>query len=186
MSCVVIFSDILICMSTVYIFRGAPSSGKNTIANAFIQKLSGKVAYIELDKFRWEFHWLNRNVSEITDTEHILAYQNYISVLENYLRDGSYTIVTQGSFSWSVPGPNGNIQDILCLCKKYNQKHYPILLHAKKEVLWERNVQREYAVPREEFEELYHFVMQERSDVEIAIDVGENSVENVVQKLLSL
>ena len=173
-------------MSNVYVFRGSPSSGKGTITEAFIKELRGKVAYIELDKFRWGFHLLNRSIPEISEDEHHLAYKNYLSVLENYLKNGAYTIVTEGLFSWDTDGPHGNTQDIIKLCQKHNRTYFPILLFADKEILWERNGQREYSVPKEEFDGLYDFVMQKCSDDETAIDVGAMSVDESVQKILSL
>lgn len=167
-------------MKKIFIFRGSPSSGKGTITEPFMKTLSGRLAYLELDKFRWGFHLKNRTVPDITEDEHQLAYENYLSVLENYLKNGTYTIVTEGLFSWDTPGPHGNMQDILKLCEQYECKAYPILLYAEKQVLWERNVKRPYAVPEEEFNTLYDFVMQKRSDKEIAINVGELSVEETV------
>jgi len=100
-------------MRKIFIFRGSPSSGKGTITEAFMKKLGGRLAYIELDKFRWGFHLRNRTVPDIADDEHQLAYENYLAVLENYLKNGTYTIVTEGLFSWDTPGPHGNMQDIL-------------------------------------------------------------------------
>ncbi|MFP4022545.1 MAG: AAA family ATPase [Candidatus Paceibacterota bacterium] len=173
-------------MKKIYIFRGPPSSGKGTITEVFLKTLDGKVAYIELDVFRWGFHLKNRAVPDVTIDEHELAYQNYLSVLENYLKNGSYTIVTEGLFSWSTPSPHGNMQDILTMCKKYGYSAHPILLFADKELLWERNTKREYFVPRQEFDELYDFVMQEKSDTETVIDVGNSSVEETVAKLRTL
>ncbi len=173
-------------MGKVYIFRGSPSSGKGTITKSFIARLTGKVAYIELDKFRWGFHLLNRSIPEISNEEHQLAYQNYLSVLENYLSDGTYTIVTEGLFSWETPGPHGNMKEVIGLCEKHNQTYHPVLLFADKAVLWERNTKREYSVPREEFDELYDYVMKKRSDDEIAYNVGELTVDETTQKLLAL
>ena len=173
-------------MKEIFIFRGSPSSGKGTITEAFIKRLKGKVVYIELDKFRWGFHLQNRTVPDITLDEHELAYQNYLSVLENYLKNGSYTIVTEGLFSWNSPGPHGNMQDIFMLCEKYNYTPHPILLYADKELLWERNTKRKYSVPRQEFDELYNFVMQQQSDKETAIDVGRLAVEETIAKLGTL
>jgi len=170
-------------MKDIYIFRGSPSSGKGTITEAFLKTLKGKVVYIELDTFRWGFHLQNRTVPDVTIDEHTLAYQNYLSVLENYLKNGTYTIVTEGLFSWNKPGPHGNMQDILTLCTKYDYTPHPILLSADKELLWERNTEREYSVPRQEFDELYDFVMHEKSDTETVIDVGKSTVNETVSTL---
>ncbi len=89
----------------IYIFRGSPASGKGTITEEFIKQLDGKIAFLELDNFRWGFHLKNRVVADIGQKEHLLAYKNFLSVLEYYLSDGSYTLVIEGLFSWRVAGP---------------------------------------------------------------------------------
>ena len=99
------------------------------------------------------------------------------------IKNGTYTIVTEGLFSWNKPGPHGNMQDILTLCTKYDYTPHPILLSADKELLWERNTEREYSVPRQEFDELYDFVMHEKSDTETVIDVGKSTVNETVSTL---
>jgi len=167
----------------IFIFRGAPASGKGTITKEFIPKVPGKVAYLELDMFRWNIHLCDREISEVTKSEHRLGYKNYLSVLENYLDDGGYTIVTEGLFAWNDDGPHGSISDILTLSDRYNVKAHPILLYADYEVLWRRNQQREYSVPKNEFDELHEYVMNEQSEEEIKLDVGKLSVKESVHKL---
>lgn len=159
-------------MKKIYIFRGSPASGKGTITKEFLKLIPGKVVFLELDKFRWGIHLVNRKISEVVIEEHELAYKNYLSVLENYLKDGSYTIVTEGLFSWNTPSAHGNMQDIIKLCEEYNYSYKSILLFADYQTLWERNLEREYSVPENEFNELHHHVMQEQSDIEIKINVG--------------
>ncbi len=167
----------------IYIFRGSPASGKGTITDEFIKQVPGKVALLELDKFRWGFHFKNRKITDITEDDHQLAYNNFLSVLENYLNNGDYTIVIEGLFSWDTLGAHGNMQDLLKLANKYDYQSIPILLHASKDILWERNKKRDYSVPKEEFDELYSYVMKETSDQEIKIDVGRYSVSETVSEL---
>ena len=145
-----------------------------------MKKIPGKVVYLEEDKFRWGFHLINRTVPDVSDDEHFLAYKNYLSVLENYLENGTYTIVTEGLFSWSTEGPHGCMQDILKLSEQYSFETYPILLYGDYEILWERNNKREYSVPEEEFKMLYSYVADEQSPTEIKIDVGVNNIESSV------
>lgn len=171
-------------MKKIYIFRGAPASGKGTITEAFMQKLPGKVAFLELDKFRWGFHRVNRSVFEVTEEEHALAYKNYLAMLENYLADGNYTIVTEGLFSSNTPSPHGNLEDVMSLVAKYDYEPVPILLYAPYDVLWDRNQKREYSVPEEEFKQLYDHVMQAESLEEHKIDVAQTSVDEAVAQLL--
>lgn len=170
-------------MKKIYIFRGSPASGKGTITEQFTKLLKCPVAFLELDKFRWGFHLVNREIPEITDEEHSLAYKNYLSVLENYLQNGMHTIVTEGLFSWNTNGPHGNMQDIINLSKKYNYKYYPILLYADYDILWKRNQERKYSVPEDEFKMLYDYVMKDQSGDEIKVNVGENTIEQSVEQL---
>ncbi|MCA9350938.1 hypothetical protein KC874_04585 [Candidatus Saccharibacteria bacterium] len=167
----------------IYIFRGSPASGKGTITEEFIKQLDGKIAFLELDNFRWGFHLKNRVVADIGQKEHLLAYKNFLSVLENYLSDGSYTLVIEGLFSWRVAGPHGNMQDIISLATKYNYNYYPILLYADFETLWNRNLQRDYSVPIDEFKQLYSYVMDAQSEEEIKINVDDKSVQESVDIL---
>jgi predicted kinase len=173
-------------MKQVYIFRCSPASGKSTLAKEFAKLIPGKVAFLELDTFRWGFHLVNRDITEVAVTEHQLAYSNYLSVLENYLADGRYTIVTEGLFSWNAESPHGSTKDIIALCEKYSRTYQSIVLSASPETLWHRNSEREYSVPKEEFEELYNHVTHEVSDTEFLLDVDSNSVGDSVQILSSL
>jgi predicted kinase len=173
-------------MKKAFIFRGAPASGKGTITKEFLKLIPGKVAFLELDTFRWEFHAVNQDVIAITNDDHQMAYKNYLSVLENYLKDGSYTIVTEGLFSWNTASPHGNVQDIISLCKQYGYEYQSIVLSADQEILWERNLAREYVVPEEEFGALYSHVMEEVDASELTIDVEKNSVSESVGILQSL
>jgi len=173
-------------MKKIFIFRGSPASGKGTVTKEFLKLIPDKVAFLELDKFRWGFHLVNRQVSDVSVEEHQLAYDNYLSVLENYIKNGEYTIVTEGLFSWSTASPHGNMQDLISLCEKYDCSYQCILLSADREILWRRNLDREYSVPEDEFEELYSHVMQEVSDSEFIIDVGDNSVVESVEILKDL
>jgi predicted kinase len=176
-------NNILIMHKKIFIFRGSPASGKGTITQELIKQIPGKIALLELDKFRWSFHLVNRAVPDVTYDEHTLAYNNLLSVLENYLKDGSYTIIVEGLFSWNTPGPHGNMQDILNLCAKQDYKPVPILLYADKEILWERNLNRKYSVPKIEFNELYDYVMNDTSDHELKIDVSINDVVSTIEIL---
>lgn len=167
----------------IFMFRGAPASGKGTITKEFIKILPDKVAFLELDMFRWGFHLNNRTIPEITTEEHELAYANFLSVLENYLRTSSYTMVVEGLFSWSKPGPHGNMQDLLGLSDKYNCSSVPVLLYADKSILWQRNQDRDYSVPKDEFDELYSYVMEESSSDELQINVGKCDVSEIIETL---
>lgn len=166
-----------------YVFRGSSASGKGTIVKEFVKELPGKVAVLELDTFRWGFHLWNRTVADVTPEEHAFAYQHFLSSLELYCKNGNYTLVVEGLFSWDTPGPHGDMQDIIAIFKKYNVDHRLFLLYGDYEVLEERNAKRDYVVPQPEFKELYEYVMQKTSDEETHINVGEQSVPEIVQSL---
>lgn len=166
-----------------YIFRGAPASGKGTISHEFIKKLTGKVAYLELDALRWGFHLVNRKVEDIGEDEHQLSYENFLSLLENYCRNGSYTLVIEGLFSWDTPSPHGNIQDLLAILEHYNFKTYIFYLKADIKTLWQRNLKREYSVPEKEFNSLYKHITQKVGNSEIVIDTSHMQIDEVLKTL---
>lgn len=168
---------------TVYVFRGAPSSGKGTLTKEFIKLLSGKVAYIELDQFRWGYHLTNRQVVDVSEEEHKFAYENFLQMLDNYCSNGNYTIVCEGLFSWREHGAHGNMNDLVNIFKKHNFNFKLFCLEASKEVLWDRNTKRKYTVPKEEFDQLFDYVGSSEADKETIIDVENNSVEESVKIL---
>ncbi len=168
---------------TAYIFRGAPASGKGTLTKEFMKLLPDKVVYLELDALRWGFHLINRDVHDIEEEEHHLSYQNFLSLLENYCKNGQYTIVIEGLFSWDVPSAHGNMQDILSILNQYQYENKLFYLQADYETLWERNTKRDYQVPLEEFNKLHHHVTQKVSDSEIVIDVQNRTVEECIKEL---
>lgn len=169
-----------------YIFRGAPASGKGTITKLFMQNLPGKVALLELDTFRWEFHSHIRKIQDITDEEHRFAYENFLLMLERYCQNGQYTLVIEGLFSWDTDSPHGNMQDILKILHTYKFTCFPFVLSAGEESLWKRNEEREYVVPRKEFDALYHNVMHKIGEEERVIDVTNHTPEETLKAIQSV
>lgn len=169
-------------MKTAYVFRGSPASGKGTLTKEFIKLLPGKVARLELDQFRWDFHLYNRKPSEVTNEEHLFAYQNFLVMLNQYCASGNYTLVLEGLFSANKPGPHGNVADIVAILKKYHFEYKNILLYADYDVLWQRNLKREYVVPEYEFKDLYSYVTDGESEDEHRVNVS-GSVEETVMAL---
>jgi predicted kinase len=169
---------------TAYVLRGSPASGKTTVTELLVQRIPGRVATVELDTFRWNFHLRPRAVPEVTEDEHRLAYVNFLSVLENYCGNGSYTMIVEGLFSWHKPSAHGNMCDILECLSRHNFRTRLVRLEAPLEVLWDRNSRRNYVVPRTEFEDLYWNVMEKTGESEEKIDVSEITPEAVVRKIL--
>jgi tRNA uridine 5-carbamoylmethylation protein Kti12 len=163
-----------------YVFRGAPASGKGTITKELIKLIPSKVAYLELDEFRWGFHLNNRKIEDITEDEHKLAYDNFLSVLENYCKNGNYNLVIEGLFSWKEHGVNGNMDDIVGILEKYNFDYTTFFLKADLNTLWERNSNRKHIVPADEFRGLYDYVGVFEVGKETLVDVNKNSLNETL------
>src|SRR5687768_9113190 len=124
----------------VYIFRGAPASGKGTLLPRFCESLPKPIALIEQDKFRWGFHLIARNVPDVSDAEHIFAHQNTLLIFEQYLKNGSYTIVIEGLFTWNdASSSQGSAKQFMELAKKYGCPCQNFVLQADKAELIRRN-----------------------------------------------
>lgn len=165
----------------VYIFRGAPASGKGTLLPKFCGLLPQPVALIEQDKFRWEIHLIGRRVPDISDTEHQLAHQNTVLIYEQYLKNGNYTIVIEGLFTWDDrTSSQGNAKELVELARQYGHPYKSFVLRAEKAELLERNALRNYAVPPEEFETLYDNIYRVIDPEEVVIDSSNQSVEQTL------
>lgn len=168
----------------VYIFRGAPASGKGTVVPAFCETLPDKVALIEQDKLRWGFHLIGRSVQDIEDEEHRLAYENTKLIFEQYLRTGKYTIVLEGLFTWDdKASAQGCVKDLLKIAQKYETEVKSIVLKADKKELLKRNAERKYIVPTSEFEILYQNIYKNVSSSELLIDSTGRTKEETLKEL---
>jgi predicted kinase len=155
----------------VYIFRGAPATGKGTIVPEFCKLLPKPVACIEQDKLRWSFHLIGRSVAEVDDSEHILANKNVELLYEQYLKDGRYTIVLEGLFTWNDNlSSQGSVVRLKELATRYGFEVESIVLKANKQELLERNAVRPYVVPTEEFDMLYENIYKTINKSEHIID----------------
>ncbi len=155
----------------VYIFRGAPASGKGTIVPEFAKKLPKPVALIEQDKLRWEFHLIGRKIEEVDDEEHRFAFENTLLIYEQYLKRHKYTIILEGLFTWDDKNASqGNVRQLAELAMRYDLPWTSIVLVADKEELLKRNSAREYAVPSGEFNMLYEKIYTMIDPSEIVIN----------------
>lgn len=166
-----------------YIFRGSPASGKGTITELLIKEFTSKTALLELDTFRWGFHYTNRKIADISNDEHAFAFNNLLSLLDNYSKNGQYNLIIEGLFSWSEHCPHGTMQKVIEVLNRNNFKYKMFLLSGELETLLDRNAKREYSVPREEFQELYDYVMEEKRPKEIIIDVTHKNPQETLQEI---
>jgi predicted kinase len=168
----------------VYIFRGAPASGKGTIVSEFCKVLPQPVALIEQDKFRWGVHLIGRNVPDVKDQEHALAHRNTVLIYEQYLRDGQYNIVLEGLFTWdNATSSQGNVRELIELAKRYGYPCQSIVLKADKAELLRRNAKRQYSVPQDEFDTLYANVYNRVDSSELVIDSTNQKVDETLRRL---
>jgi predicted kinase len=172
---------------TVYIFRGAPATGKGTVIPKFCEQLPKPVAFISQDVLRWDFHLIGRKVSEVTDDEHVFANKNTEILYEQYLKDGRYTIVVEGLYTWDDESSSqGSAKRLTELAKRYGFKVKNIVLKADKEELLARNAAREYAVPLDEFNALYDNVYGTIDASEIVINSTGQTPEETIASLQSV
>lgn len=171
----------------VYIIRGAPASGKGTLASEFAKLLPMPVALIEQDKLRWGFHLIGRTVADITKDEHELANQNTTLLYEQYLKAGKYNIVVEGLFTWdNQDSSEGNVSELIGLAQKYGFGCTSIVLRADKAELLRRNAARKYTVPMNEFNELYNGVYSKIDLSEIVVDSTNQTPEATLGSLKKL
>jgi len=171
----------------VYIFRGAPASGKGTVISEFCKMLPRPIAFISQDVFRWNFHLIGRSVPEITNDDHILANKNAEMVFEQYLKNGKYTIVIEGLYTWNDEhSAQGSAHMLTELAKKYGFRVVNVFLQADKEVLLTRNEYRTYSVPLAEFNTLYDNIYKSIDRSEIIIDSTNMSIEATIDALATI
>jgi predicted kinase len=172
---------------TVYIFRGAPATGKGTVVPEFCKLLPKPVALIEQDALRWNFHLIGRKVSEVTDEEHVLANKNTEMLYEQYLKNGKYTVVVEGLFTWdNEASSQGSAKKLAEIARNYGFDVVNVVLKADKETLLARNAARTYVVPLDEFDMLYANVYETVDDSEMVIDSTGKAPEETMASLASL
>lgn len=166
----------------VYIFRGAPASGKGSIVPKICGYLPKPVALIEEDMFLWDLHLIGRSIPEIGEEEHAFAYRNMVMIFEQYLKADRYTIVLEGLFTWEDgQSSRGSIHELVVLAERYGYAWSSIVLKAEKEELLKRNAARSYSVPLAEFETLYDDVYRKIDSKELVIDSTGKSIDDTVQ-----
>lgn len=170
----------------VYIFRGAPASGKGSLLPAFCELLPKPVALIEQDKFRWGVHLIGRNIPDVNDEEHLFAHQNTLLMFEQYLKNGGYSIVIEGLFTWDDESSSqGSARQLAGLAKKYGYPCKNFVLRATKEELLRRNAVRGYSVPFDEFDQLYSNIYRTIGPNEIVVDSSGQSLDETLLTLKS-
>ena len=174
---------------TVYIFRGAPASGKTTLTRLLARRLPKPVATLEQDYFRWGIHNFSKPKSKVLHKEHLLADRNLIKIFREYLKDGSYTIIIDGPFTWDTDELGYiNSRKLINVAKAYGYKCINIVLKADRKELIKRNNARKYTVPIKIFNEMYDVLYKKIDKSEIIFDTTDKtktqSINMIMNKLL--
>jgi predicted kinase len=136
---------------------------------------------------RWGFHLIGRSVPEVTDNEHVFANKNTELLYEQYLKEGTYTVVIEGLFTWdNGASSQGSAKKLVELAKKYGFAAKSIVLKADKDTLLARNAAREYTVPLDEFTMLYDNVYDTIDDSEIVVDSTNQTPEETLAMLRAI
>jgi predicted kinase len=168
----------------VYIFRGAPAVGKGTVIPGFCKMLPKPVAFISQDVLRWDFHLIGRSVADVTDEEHVFANQNTELLVEQYLKNGKYTVVVEGLYTWDDEASSqGSAKKLLELARKYGYDATSVVLRADKDELLRRNQARPYSVPLDEFTMLYDNIYANIDPEEVVIDSTSQTPEETLESL---
>ncbi|NCU37940.1 hypothetical protein EOL96_02680 [Candidatus Saccharibacteria bacterium] len=170
----------------VFVFRGAPASGKGTVVPVFAKTLQKPAALIEQDRLRWGFHLIGREVHEITPDEHRFAYENTLLLFERYLKSNNYNIIVEGLFTYDDNRSNqGSVTDLQEIANRYNYNVTSIVLRADKDTLRERNNKRAYTVSSDEFNDLYESIYKKIGAEELVIDTTTLSINQTIAKILT-
>jgi predicted kinase len=132
------------------------------------------------------FHLIGRTVSEVSDDEHVFANRNTEMLYEQYLKNGTYTVVIEGLYTWDDASSQGSAKRLVELARQYGFEVKNIVLKADKEKLLARNAAREYSVPLDEFNMLYDGVYDAIDDGEIVIDSTDQTPEETITQLKSV
>lgn len=155
----------------VYVFRGAPASGKGTVVPLFCAEMLQPVTLIEHDAFRWGPHTAGRPVADVSEEEHAESFRAMVAAYAGQVRQGEGVLVIEGLFTYDDEvSSQGNARELRRIAEDSGCAYTGIVLYAAKQVLLARNAARPYCVPADEFDRLYDGVYSRIGADEIVID----------------
>lgn len=137
-------------MSKLIILRGAPASGKTTLAEALVKKIPGKVALLVVD----DFQWMMTAHDNRDESDYKLAFENYLYILEQYLRSG-YTVVTEHTWLKKHRDTSTDVRRVLELAQKLHVPTQRFLVTGPWELIRSWNLLRKMPVPEQELRQLF-------------------------------
>ena len=169
-------------MKTVLItIRGSPASGKSTLARNLTKKITGKVALLIVDEFRWVM-----TAHEDRDRkDYAVSFDNFLYALENYLKLG-YTVITEDVWVRKHEDKATSIKKVEELGKKYSAEIHQILLKGSWNTVKHINTLRPMVIPQKELKELYNKVYSESIKTEVVIDIDEKKPNQILKEALKI
>ncbi len=161
------------------IIRGSPASGKSTLAKGLVKELSGKIALLVVDEFRWVMTaHENRD-----DADYKLSFDNFLYALDNYLKAG-YTVIAEDTWTKKCEDKSTNITDVIKLGKKRKAKIRQILLKGDLDTIKHINTLRPMVIPQDELKELYEKVYSKKIEGETIISINNKNSNQILKETL--
>lgn len=161
--------------------RGSPASGKSTLARNLAKKITGKIALLIVDEFRWVM-----TAHEDRDKkDYAVSFNNFLYALENYLKLG-YTVITEDVWVRKHKDSATSIKKAIELGKKYDAEIHQILLKGNWNTIKHINTLRPMVIPQKELKELYNKVYSENTKSEVVIDIDEKKPNQILKEALKI
>jgi len=166
---------------TLIIIRGSPASGKSTLARTLTKKISGKVALLVVDEFRWVM-----TAHENRDNkDYSISFDNFLYVLENYLKLG-YTAIVEDAWVRKHNDNATNLKKVVDLGKKYDAEVHQILLKGSWSRIKHINTLRSMVIPQKELKELYKKVYSKNIKSEVVIDIDNKKPNQILKEAIKV
>jgi cytidylate kinase len=166
-------------MAKVVIIRGYCGTGKSSVAKNIAKK--NNFAFLEYDVFLWNMN----TAKKPSKFEYEITFQNFLSVLKNYLKTGK-NIIIEGPLVPRTGEDPFNLKKIISIIKKVNYKCQIIQLTANENVCVKRMKKRNYIVPkweRDMFKRKHDESIQKN---EIIIDNSNLTIRQTINKIEKL
>ena len=165
-------------MKKIVIIRGAPATGKTTLAEKIIEYMNGKKALISYDEFLWVMTAHHDRDKE----DYRISMKNYLSTIRRYM-EHNYLIVTENCFDRVE---EKSYEKLVSLAEKQEYDILKILLTCSFDEIRKRNNERPTTVEYDNLKHSYNSVYDERKDNEHRIDTTNISSKDVFEKVKRL